>query len=114
MSDNHRHTYRALVAALRAEFSPIQIESLNIQLDQKLYEIGAVGVLRQALSDAWDVAYDATVASTEYAWWCGIADCQVGTHSPVEGADQERWARARAVKAGAVYVREVTDWRAES
>jgi hypothetical protein len=67
VSDKHRRSYRALVAALRAEFTPIQVEALKIQLDANRYDTGAIGVLRQAVSDAWDVVYDAPATRTECA-----------------------------------------------
>lgn len=50
---------------------------------------------------------------TEYAWACGRDGCAEQPHYPMEGADPEQWARARAEDFGAVYVREVTDWRPE-
>jgi hypothetical protein len=59
---------------------------------------------------------DALELRTEYAWACDQLDCQRTPHRPdLQDEDAiRRWARDRAALAGAVYVREVTDWRAES
>lgn len=103
MSENHRQTYRALVAALRAEFSPLQIEVLKIQLDAHRYDNGAAGALRQAVSDAWDVVYDAAATKTEYAYDDPDDGMFVGLSRADAEARSTRWG-------GPVYVREVTEW----
>ena len=58
MSSNHRSTYVALVAALRAEFNDMQREALWIQMREHRYDTSSLGVLAQAVHDAQDLAYD--------------------------------------------------------
>lgn len=53
-----RDTYRALVAALRAEFGPLALESIWIQMREHRYDTSSLGVLAQAVHDAHDVMYD--------------------------------------------------------
>lgn len=59
MAENHRSSYVALVAALRAEFSGTALEALKIQLASHRYDIGSLGALTQAVHDAQDITYDA-------------------------------------------------------
>jgi hypothetical protein len=58
MPDNHRPSYVALVAALRAEFNFLSLEAIKIQLSDYRYSAGSIGVLTQAVIDAYDIAYD--------------------------------------------------------
>lgn len=55
----HRPGYVGLVAALRAEFNPMQLEALWIQMREHRYGTSSLGTLAQAVHDAHDVAYDA-------------------------------------------------------
>lgn len=59
MSTNHRPSYVALVAALRAEFNDMQQEALWIQLREHRYNTSSLGTLAQAVHDAHDINYDA-------------------------------------------------------
>lgn len=52
MTENHRASYVALVAALRSEFAPTALGALRIQLEEHRYDTGSVGVLAQAVRDA--------------------------------------------------------------
>ena len=58
MSEIRRPTYVALVAALRDEFNPMQLEALGIAMREHRYNIGSLGVLAQAIHDAHDITYD--------------------------------------------------------
>lgn len=58
MADQHRATYRALVAALREEFQAPALEAIWIQVRDHRYNPTSFGVLVQAVHDARDVAYD--------------------------------------------------------
>jgi hypothetical protein len=58
MSTNHRESYRALVAALRAEFGPTAREVLWIELRQYRYDLSSLGALAHAVHDARDDAYE--------------------------------------------------------
>lgn len=55
----HRPSYVALVCALRAEFDPMALEALWIQMRQHRDDRSSLGVLAQAVHDAQDVTYDA-------------------------------------------------------
>jgi len=59
MSTNHRKSYRALVAALRAEFGPTARDAIWIGLlrDHR-YDVTSIGTLAQAVHDARDDAYE--------------------------------------------------------
>lgn len=59
MSENHRASYVALVAALRAEFGPLSLESIWLQMRDHRYNPTSLGTLAQAVHDAHDVRYDA-------------------------------------------------------
>lgn len=59
MSTNHRPSYVALVAALRAEFNDTQLEVLRIKMRPYRYETNSISTLFQAVHDAGDVNYDA-------------------------------------------------------
>lgn len=74
MSTNHRPSYVALVAALRAEFNDLQLEATNIQMLPHRYDSSSLGTLAQAVHDAHDIAYDTDtrylVWSNEHSsWW---------------------------------------------
>lgn len=114
MSDNHRRSYVTLVAALRGEFSPIQLEALKIQLDGERYDLGSIGVLRQAVSDAGDVVYDAPALRTEYGWAPNGDASEVRVSLNPDPAVQEMWVR-RCVReqGGSVFLRDATEWRQE-
>ena len=58
MTANHRLTYVALVAALRAEFNELQLEALKVRLVGWRYNVDAAGALWQAIHDAHDINYD--------------------------------------------------------
>lgn len=60
MSGNHRSTYVALVAALRAEFDATQRRAIWIQMREHRYDLSSLGTLAQAAHDADDLAYDAS------------------------------------------------------
>jgi len=59
MTEQHRRTYLALVAAMRAEFQPTSLEALWIQMRGHRYNTTSLGVLAQAVHDAHDLTYDA-------------------------------------------------------
>lgn len=55
--ENHRKTYTALVAALRAEFDHGALSDLWAHMSEHRYNVGWLGVLAQAVHDAQDPAY---------------------------------------------------------
>lgn len=65
MSDNHRSSYRRLVAAMRAEFNDLALEALWIQMRKHRYCIDSLGTLAQAVHDAHDLRYDAGEGGAE-------------------------------------------------
>jgi rubrerythrin len=75
VSSRHRPSYVALVAALRAEFSALQLEAMKIQLRGYRYYLGSMNALFQAVHDAQDVAYDTS------EWAC--PECGYHNKGPV-------------------------------
>lgn len=58
MTTPYRPSYTALVAALRTEFDPLALESLDHQMREHRTNHSSLGVLSQAVHDANDVTYD--------------------------------------------------------
>ena len=62
MSEIHRASYRALVAALRDEFSATALEVIWGLMRPERYNVTSVGTLVQAVHEARDPAYDTEAA----------------------------------------------------
>jgi hypothetical protein len=82
-----RLTYIALVAALRAEFHPMQLAALNADLRHKLHGGGTIGIYAQAVHDAADPGYDVDAQ---------LQLCPVGTQTywpslPATGEPPHEW-----------------------